>query len=82
MTLRAWALPLQTFGSDQYETLDCADAGTSSSPGDCRTNYDDQPTGGMDGERENAMHVSEQHLLVHLRYERSELPLFENIRHQ
>lgn len=72
---------MQTFGSDQHETLTGADAGALASPGECRTNYDDQPTGGKDGERENAMHVSEQQLSVHLR-NKGEMSVCENLQYR
>ncbi|HIC8913957.1 hypothetical protein ACYA6R_25470 [Klebsiella pneumoniae] len=44
-----------------------ADTGATASPGNRRTDNNGQPTGGTDGEQENAMHVSEQQLLVHFR---------------
>lgn len=76
--LRAWALPLQKFGSDQHETC-CANAGTIPSPGDSRTNYDDQPAGGIDGEQENTMHVSEQHQLVYSGDALTVLPVLQDV---
>lgn len=57
----------------------CTNAGTIPSPGDCWTNYDDQPAGGTDGERENAMHVSEQHLLVYSGDELTVLPVLQDV---
>ena len=58
-----------------------ADAGATASPGNRRTDNNGQPTGGTDGERKNAMHVSEQQLPVHLRNQRSALPLYQNFPH-